>query len=146
MLFRSRFRGDSDRSSLQVGRGDQRVLERFLGPLHRDRRYVCFVAVAVCGTELATFADHEKQIKKIEDAEARRDKDERQWALVKQKVDSVSFPLQLLRVQYANQTKGKSYSDDEDRFLLCQVAKYGVGKEDTFEQIKRDIAEFPAFR
>ncbi|KAI5474957.1 chromatin remodelling complex ATPase chain ISW1 [Pseudohyphozyma bogoriensis] len=90
--------------------------------------------------------DYERQIKKIEDAEARRGKDERQSALVKRKVDEVQFPLQLLKIQYANQTKGKSYSEEEDRFLLVMLSKYGVGKEDTYDQIKRDIAEFPAFR
>lgn len=51
-----------------------------------------------------------------------------------------------MKIQYANQTKGKSYSEEEDRYLLCQLAKYGVGKEDTFDNIKRDIADFPAFR
>jgi len=51
-----------------------------------------------------------------------------------------------MKIVYANQTKGKSYSDDEDRFLLVELAKYGVGKDDTYEKIKRDINEWPAFR
>jgi hypothetical protein len=51
-----------------------------------------------------------------------------------------------MKIVYSNQTKGKSYSDDEDRFLLVELAKYGVGKEDTYEKIKRDINEWPAFR
>lgn len=90
--------------------------------------------------------EYERQIQKIETAEARRDKDARQSALIKRKVDSVAAPLQTMKIQYANQTKGKSYSEEEDRYLLCQLAKYGVGKEDTFDNIKRDIADFPAFR
>lgn len=51
-----------------------------------------------------------------------------------------------MKIVYSNQTKGKSYSDDEDRFLLVELAKYGVGKDDTYEKIKRDINEWPAFR
>jgi SWI/SNF-related matrix-associated actin-dependent regulator of chromatin subfamily A member 5 len=95
---------------------------------------------------MSMCTEYERQIKKIEDAEARREKDERHSALIKKKVSGVAYPLQLLKIQYANQTKGKSYSDAEDRFLLVQLAKYGVGKEDTYDKIKRDIAEFPAFR
>lgn len=80
-------------------------------------------------------------------AEARRDKDARQTRLVRRKVDATPYPLQNLRIKYANQTKGKSYSEEEDRFLLVMLAKYGIGKGDeTHNKIKRDISEFPAFR
>ena len=51
-----------------------------------------------------------------------------------------------MKIVYSNQTKGKSYSDDEDRFLLVELAKYGIGKDDTYDRIKRDINEWPAFR
>lgn len=51
-----------------------------------------------------------------------------------------------MKIHYANQTKGKSYSEEEDRYLVCALAKYGVGKEEVWENIKKDIAEFPAFR
>jgi hypothetical protein len=66
--------------------------------------------------------------------------------MIKRKVEEVQYPLQQLKITYANQTKGKSYSEDEDRFLLVEIAKYGVGKEDAYERIKRDINECPAFR
>lgn len=63
--------------------------------------------------------------------------------MVKKKVASVSYPLQQIKIIYANQTKGKSYTDEEDRFLLCELAKYGVGKEDTPDKIKADINSSP---
>lgn len=66
--------------------------------------------------------------------------------MIKKKVDSVKYPLQLLKIAYGGQTKGKSYSEEEDRFLLVQLSKYGIGKEDTYDLIKRDISEWPAFR
>lgn len=116
----------------------------------RSRVRCCFLWLL--RSRLLTFrsfvqpTEHERYIKKIEDAEARREKDERQSALIKRKVASSDSPLQLLKIKYQNQTKGKSYSEDEDRFLLVSLAKYGVGKEDTFDLIKRDIATFPAFR
>ncbi|KAL8291369.1 hypothetical protein RQP46_002347 [Phenoliferia psychrophenolica] len=90
--------------------------------------------------------DWERQIKKIEEAEANRGKHHRQHLLVKNKVASVKHPLQLLKIQYANQTKGKSYSEDEDRFLLVELAKYGTHDPEVYNNIKRDILEFPAFR
>ncbi|GAA5965649.1 hypothetical protein JCM21900_003048 [Sporobolomyces salmonicolor] len=90
--------------------------------------------------------DHDRYLQKIEAAEVRREKETRLEALIKRKVASVPYPLQQLKIIYANQTKGKSYSDDEDRFLLVELAKYGIGKEDTYERIKRDINEWPAFR
>lgn len=85
-------------------------------------------------------------INKIETAEASREKQERQHRLVRAKVDSVAHPFQLLKIQYANQTKGKSYSEEEDRFLLCMLARHGTSDAGTYEIIKREILEFPAFR
>lgn len=82
-------------------------------------------------------------IKKIEDAEAGRQRNERASELVKKKVESVANPLQQLKITYANQTKGKSYSDEEDRYLLCELAKYGVGREDTPDKIKAAINASP---
>ncbi|GAA5986339.1 hypothetical protein JCM10908_003710 [Rhodotorula pacifica] len=90
--------------------------------------------------------DHERTIAKIEAAESKREGYDRQTQMIKRKVEEVQYPLQQLKIVYANQTKGKSYSEDEDRFLLVEIAKYGIGKEDAYERIKRDINEWPAFR
>lgn len=100
---------------------------------------------AVFWERYTEIEDHERQIKKIEDAEAGRARDDRLSALVKKKVSSVAYPLQSLKITYANQTKGKSYSDEEDRYLLCELAKYGVGKIDTPDKIKADINASPLF-
>lgn len=80
---------------------------------------------------------------KIEKAEKTRTAQGRDWELVRQRVEACDHPLTQLKIVYANQTKGKSYSEDEDRFLLVEIAKYGLNSE---ERIKRDIMEFPAFR
>lgn len=89
--------------------------------------------------------DWEKLIKKIEDAEQGRQKNDQLSDLIRQKVNGVEHPLQTLKIVYANQTKGKSYSDEEDRYLLVELAKYGVGKEDTADRIKADINASPLF-
>lgn len=90
--------------------------------------------------------EYERLKTRFSTADAKRAKEARVENLIKSKVASVPYPLQQMKIVYANQTKGKSYSDDEDRFLLVELAKYGVGKDDTYEKIKRDINEWPAFR
>jgi SWI/SNF-related matrix-associated actin-dependent regulator of chromatin subfamily A member 5 len=57
----------------------------------------------------------------------------------------VRYPMQELELNYPT-TKGKVYSEEEDRYLLCRLHHYGMGADDVYEQIKRDITEFPVFR
>ncbi|GAA5976220.1 hypothetical protein JCM11641_001086 [Rhodosporidiobolus odoratus] len=90
--------------------------------------------------------EHERILEKVKRAESKRGKEDKLTDLIQKKVAEVQYPLQQLKIVYANQTKGKSYSEDEDRFLLVELAKYGIGKDDTYERIKRDINEWPAFR
>ncbi|GAA5904621.1 uncharacterized protein JCM6883_003843 [Sporobolomyces salmoneus] len=90
--------------------------------------------------------EYDRLVTKFAAADAKRAKEARVENLIKSKVASVPYPLQQMKIVYSNQTKGKSYSDDEDRFLMVELAKYGIGKEDTWERIKHDINEWPAFR
>ena len=55
------------------------------------------------------------------------------------------YPMQELELNYPS-TKGKVYSEEEDRYLLCRLNHYGMQVEDVYERIKRDISEFPVFR
>lgn len=61
------------------------------------------------------------------------------------KVKTYSYPMQELKLQYG-QNKGKSYSDEEDRFLLVRMHHHGIDRDDCYELIKRDIGEWPLFR
>lgn len=53
--------------------------------------------------------------------------------------------MQELDLNYPT-TKGKIYSEEEDRYLLVRLAHYGIGAVDVYERIKKDITEFPVFR
>jgi SWI/SNF-related matrix-associated actin-dependent regulator of chromatin subfamily A member 5 len=53
--------------------------------------------------------------------------------------------MQELRIQYG-QNKGKSYSEDEDRFLLVRMHHHGLDRDDCYDLVKRDISEWPSFR
>jgi SWI/SNF-related matrix-associated actin-dependent regulator of chromatin subfamily A member 5 len=65
--------------------------------------------------------------------------------LLAKKIASVRYPMQELELNYPT-TKGKVYSEEEDRYLLCRLNHYGMTTEDVYERIKRDISEFPVFR
>lgn len=53
--------------------------------------------------------------------------------------------MQELELNYPT-TKGKVYSEEEDRYILFRLHHYGMQAEEVYEKIKRDILEFPVFR
>ncbi|EPQ30497.1 uncharacterized protein PFL1_02023 [Pseudozyma flocculosa PF-1] len=90
-------------------------------------------------------ADHERLITRIEEGEAKLAKQQAQESILKKRVNSYRAPLTQMKLTYG-QAKGKSYSEEEDRFLLVKLAEYGLKEEDVYEKIKRDAAAFPGFR
>ncbi|ORY25274.1 putative chromatin remodelling complex ATPase chain [Naematelia encephala] len=89
--------------------------------------------------------DADKYMARIEAGEAKlREQQERIDALHR-KVKGCMHPMQELKVQYG-QNKGKSYSDEEDRFLIVRMHHHGIDRDDCYELIKRDIGEWPLFR
>jgi len=89
--------------------------------------------------------DADRYIERIEAGEAKlREQQERIDALHK-KIRSHRYPMQEMKIAYG-QNKGKSYSDEEDRFLLVRMHHHGIDRDDCYELIKRDIGEWPLFR
>ncbi|KAH9942954.1 P-loop containing nucleoside triphosphate hydrolase protein [Amylocystis lapponica] len=82
---------------------------------------------------------------RIEEGEAKRNKRSNLESLLSKKIASVRYPMQELELNYPT-TKGKVYSEEEDRYLLCRLNHYGMRAEDVYERIKKDITEFPVFR
>ena len=82
---------------------------------------------------------------RIAEGEARRNKRSNLESLLAKKIASVRYPMQELELNYPT-TKGKVYSEEEDRYLLCRLHHYGMRLDDVYERIKRDISEFPVFR
>ena len=64
--------------------------------------------------------------------------------LLAKKITSVHYPMQELELNYPT-TKGKVYSEEEDRYLLCRLWHYGMHMDDAYERIKKDITEFPVW-
>lgn len=91
------------------------------------------------------LAEHPRIKARIEEGEAKRNKRSNLEALLAKKIASVRYPMQELELNYPT-TKGKVYSEEEDRYLLCRLNHYGMQAEDVYERIKKDITEFPVFR
>ncbi|KAI9508946.1 SNF2 family N-terminal domain-containing protein [Russula earlei] len=82
---------------------------------------------------------------RIAEGEAKRNKRSNLEALLSKKIGSFRYPMQELELNYPT-TKGKVYSEEEDRYLLCRLSHYGMRTDDVYERIKKDISEFPVFR
>ncbi|KAH8099849.1 SNF2 family DNA-dependent ATPase [Cristinia sonorae] len=91
------------------------------------------------------LAEYPRIKTRIEEGEAKRNKRSNLEALLAKKIESVRYPMQELELNYPT-TKGKVYSEEEDRYLLVRLHHYGMTAEDVYERIKKDITEFPVFR
>ncbi|KAJ8085234.1 chromatin remodeling complex Adenosinetriphosphatase [Marasmius tenuissimus] len=92
-----------------------------------------------------TLAEYPRIEARITEGEAKRTKRDNLEYLLDQKINSVTYPMQELELNYPT-TKGKVYSEEEDRYLLCRLSHYGMQADDVYERIKKDITEFPVFR
>ncbi|KAJ3825138.1 SNF2 family N-terminal domain-containing protein [Lentinula raphanica] len=115
-----------------------------------------------------TLSEYPRIEVRIAEGAAKRTKRSNLESLLDQKINSVRYPMQELELNYPT-TKGKVYSEEEDRYLLCRLYHYGlsssgssaangagasgggaglggIGDSEIYEKIKRDISEFPVFR
>ena len=54
-------------------------------------------------------------------------------------------PFHQLRIQYGT-NKGKNYTEEEDRFLICMLHKLGFDKENVYDELRTSIRQAPQFR
>ncbi|KAF5352870.1 hypothetical protein D9756_006326 [Leucocoprinus leucothites] len=92
-----------------------------------------------------TLPEYQRILQRISEGEAKRTKRDTLEYLLGKKINSVRYPMQELELNYPT-TKGKVYSEEEDRYLLCRLFHYGMQTDDVYEKIKKDITEFPVFR
>jgi len=91
-------------------------------------------------------SDWERQLAKIEEAEEQHAKNARLTEMVKGAVAKYRYPLQQLSITYPVQNRTKTYTEEEDRFLVCALARHGIGSDDVYDRIKREVLEHPGFR
>merc|ERR1712106_409466 len=54
-------------------------------------------------------------------------------------------PFHQLRISYGT-NKGKNYTEEEDRFLVCMLHKLGFDKENVYEDLRAAVRCAPQFR
>jgi SWI/SNF-related matrix-associated actin-dependent regulator of chromatin subfamily A member 5 len=109
------------------------------------RRYKVSVTSYFRHTLIAGWTEYPRIAARITEGEAKRNKRDNLEYLLGEKISSVRYPMQELELNYPT-TKGKVYSEEEDRYLLCRLFHYGMQADDVYERIKKDITEFPVFR
>lgn len=89
----------------------------------------------------------EKHIHAIEEGESRIEKIETQRRLLRKKMEMYRVPLQQLKINYTVSTTNKKvYTEEEDRFLLVMLDRYGVDTEGIYEKIREEIRDSPLFK
>lgn len=61
------------------------------------------------------------------------------------KVSRFRQPFQQLQIQYG-QNKGKNFTEEEDRYLVCMLQQVGYDKESAYEDLRRHVRQAPLFR
>lgn len=93
------------------------------------------------------IASWEKHIQSIEEGEERTAKTVKQAKLLKKKIGMYRVPLQQLKINYTVSTTNKKvYTEEEDRFLLVMLDKYGLDNETLYDLIRDEIRESALFR
>ncbi|KAH1838518.1 hypothetical protein KXX43_000541 [Aspergillus fumigatus] len=91
--------------------------------------------------------DYPKYIRIIEQGEEKLRKMSHQRKMLRKKMEMYRVPLQQLKINYTVSTTNKKvYTEEEDRFLLVMLDKYGVDGEGLYEKIRDEIRESPLFR
>ena len=91
--------------------------------------------------------DYNKYVKIIEDGEERTRRIEHQRKLLRKKMQQYRVPLQQLKVNYSVSTTNKKvYTEEEDRFLLVLLDRYGIDSDGLYDKMRDDIRDSPLFR
>lgn len=90
------------------------------------------------------LSDGERLVQRVEEGETRRQRQQSNEEILRRKVNSYAAPLQ--EMQIGSSHKVRTYSEEEDRFLLVRLAEYGLAAEDAYERIRIDILRHPEFR
>uniref|UniRef100_A0A061QM65 SWI/SNF-related matrix-associated actin-dependent regulator of chromatin subfamily A member 5 n=1 Tax=Tetraselmis sp. GSL018 TaxID=582737 RepID=A0A061QM65_9CHLO len=88
------------------------------------------------------LADEEKIIKTIERGEQRIQRQQNIMNAVAAKLERYKNPVLEMKIQYGT-NKGKAYTEEEDRFILCTMHQLGYG---AWDELKAEIHRSWRFR
>ena len=93
-----------------------------------------------------TIEGYEKFIKSIEEDENKLKHTIHQQELLLRKIATYTNPFFDFKLRYPPSTNNKRiFSEEEDRFLLMAVAKYGIQRTDIYDIIRDEIRNCPLF-
>merc|ERR1739844_689524 len=100
----------------------------------------------------AVFWDRKEELQDIDRIIAQIEKGEakiQRRALIRKALDAkiarYRAPFHQLRLAYGT-NKGKNYTEEEDRFLVCMLHKLGFDKENVYEELRAEVRNAPQFR
>ncbi|KJE94231.1 helicase, variant [Capsaspora owczarzaki ATCC 30864] len=91
-------------------------------------------------------ADSDKYLERIELGESKIRRREEIQQILGAKMQLYRSPFQQLRVVYSTSGRGRCFTEEEDRFLICMLYKVGYGNETAYDDIRRAIRAAPQFR
>ena len=130
--------------SAKHGRNNYRLIAEEVDSKDEDeiRQYA-----KVFWQRFSEIADYPKHVATVEAGEDRTRKLNHQRKMLRKKMEMYRVPLQQLKINYSVSTTNKKvYTEEEDRFLLVQLDKYGVDGEAIYDKIRDEIRESPLFR
>lgn len=90
---------------------------------------------------------YERYINQITTGEERIIKSRIQKESLRRKLAQYKYPLQELTLKYPPASSNKKiFSEDEDRFLLVQLYRYGLDRPDIYDRIRDAIRDSPLFQ
>lgn len=90
---------------------------------------------------------YERYLNLIEAGEDKILKVKLQKESLRRKMAQFKYPLQELVLKYPPiSTNKRTFSDEEDRFLLVQMYRFGLDRPDIYERIKDAIKDSPLFK
>ncbi|PAV80506.1 hypothetical protein WR25_02935 [Diploscapter pachys] len=89
--------------------------------------------------------DSEKILNQIEKGEARIQRRQSVKKGLDAKIAKYKAPFHQLRIAYGT-NKGKTYTEEEDRFIVCELHRIGFDKETVYEELRQSVRMAPQFR
>merc|ERR1739838_354455 len=89
--------------------------------------------------------DIERIMSQIERGEARIQRKISIKKALDAKIARYRAPFHQLRIQYGT-NKGKNYTEEEDRFLICMLHRLGLERESAYDELRDAVRKAPQFR
>ncbi|CAJ0943274.1 unnamed protein product, partial [Mesorhabditis belari] len=96
-------------------------------------------------SRLDDLSDSEKILAQIEKGEARIQRRHLVRRALDVKIAKYKAPFHQLRIAYGT-NKGKTYTEEEDRFLVCELHRLGFDNENAYEELRQSVRQAPQFR